>query len=83
MRELEMPSAWAGLGQYSGNKVTFSLLYKDFCFTGTHIVDKNDEVWPIVVTITKLYLDDNTRDVLQIIDPAIVNWLEQQLEGCL
>ena len=94
MRTLEMPSPWAGLYQLEKlqNKEaireamrqihlpsTFSIPYKGFVFSGVHSLEIEDEYKPVVVTIEKLYLDNNGRDVLGIISPAIVHFLEDEL----
>lgn len=59
--------------------LTFNLAHKGFFFSGVHSIEIDDEVKPEVVTIEKLYMDDNSRDVLSIIDPAIIYWLEDKL----
>lgn len=58
---------------------TFSIPHKGFVFSGVHSLEIEDEMLPVVATIEKLYLDNNGRDVLSIIDPAIVHFLEEQL----
>ena len=83
MRRLEMPSAWAGLGNSLCAPVlpacTFSIPYKGFVFSGVHSLEIEDEIKPIVVTIEQLFIDDSCKDVLAIIDPAITYWLEDEL----
>ena len=78
MKTLEMPSAWAGLG-VNYPVTTFSILHHGCLFSGIHSLEIEDEILPVVATIEKLYLDNNGRDVLSIIDPAIVHFLEEQL----
>lgn len=78
MRTLEMPNAWAGLG-VNYPVTTFSILHHGCLFSGIHSLEIEDEYKPVVVTIEKLYLDNNGRDVLGIISPAIVHFLEDEL----
>lgn len=78
MKTLELPSAWAGLG-VNYPVTTFSILHHGCLFSGIHSLEIEDEILPVVATIEKLYLDNNGRDVLSIIDPAIVHSLEKQL----
>lgn len=78
MRTLEIPSSWAGLG-VNFPVTTFSILHHGCLFSGIHSLEMEDEILPVVVTIEKLYLDNNGRDVLGIINPAIVHFLEEQL----
>ena len=78
MRTLEMPSTWAGLG-VNYPITTFSILHHGCLFSGIHSLEIEDEILPLVVTIEKLYLDNNGRDVISIINPAIVHFLEEQL----
>ena len=78
MRTLEMPSSWAGLG-VNFPVTTFSILHHGCLFSGIHSLEIEDEILPVVATIEKLYLDNNGRDVLGIINTAIVNFLEEQL----
>ena len=78
MKTLEMPSTWAGLG-VNYPVTTFSILHHGCLFSGIHSLEIEDEILPVVATIEKLYLDNNGRDVLSIIDPAIVHFLEEQL----
>ena len=78
MKTLEMPSAWEGLG-VSYPVTTFSILHHGCLFSGIHSLEIEDEILPVVATIEKLYLDNNGRDVLGIINPAIVHFLEEQL----
>lgn len=78
MKTLEMPNAWAGLG-VNYPVTTFSILHHGCLFSGIHSLEIEDEILPVVATIEKLYLDNNSRDVLSIIDPAIVHFLEEQL----
>ena len=94
MRELEMPSPWAGLYQLEKlqNKEaireamrrihlprTFSIPHKGVVFSGVHSLEIEDEIKPIVVTIEQLFIDDSCKDVLAIVDPAITYWLEDEL----
>lgn len=78
MKTIEMPSTWAGLG-VNYPVTTFSILHHGCLFSGIHSLEIEDEILPVVATIEKLYLDNNGRDVLSIIDPAIVHFLEEQL----
>ena len=78
MKTLELPSAWAGLW-VNYPVTTFSILHHGCLFSGIHSLEIEDELLPVVATIEKLYLDNNGRDVLRIIDPAIVHFLEEQL----
>ena len=83
MRELEMPSAWAGLGNSLCAPVlpacTFHIPHKGFVFRGVHSLEFEDAIKPVVVTIEQLFIDDSCKDVLAIIDPAITYWLEDEL----
>lgn len=78
MKTIEMPSTWAGLG-VNYPVTTFSILHHGCLFSGIHSLEIEDEILPVVATIEKLYLDNNGRDVLSIISPAIVHFLEEQL----
>ena len=78
MRAFEFPNTWSGLFP-SKAACTFSIPYKGFLFSGVHSLEIEDEIKPIVVTIEKLYMDDNCRDILSIVDPAITYWLEEEL----
>lgn len=78
MRELTMPSAWAGL-MPSKAACTFSIPYKGFLFSGVHSLEIEDEYKPVVVTIEQLFIDDSCKDVLAIVDPAVTYWLEDEL----
>jgi hypothetical protein len=58
---------------------TFSIPYKGFVFSGVHSLYFEDELRPVVVTIEKLYMDDSCKDVIDIVDPAITYFLEDEL----
>lgn len=58
---------------------TFRIPYKGFLFSGVHSLEIEDELKPIIVTIEQLFIDDNAKDVLAIIDPAVTYWLEDEL----
>ena len=58
---------------------TFSIPYKGVLFSGVHSIEIDDEYLPYVVTIEQLFIDDSCKDVLSIVDPAIVHFLEEQL----
>ena len=78
MKQFEFPNTWSGLFP-SKAACTFSIPYKGFLFSGVHSLNFEDEYKPVVVTIEKLYMDDNYRDILSIVDPAVTYWLEDEL----
>ena len=78
MKQITFPSAWAGFG-VAFPVTTFSILHHGCLFSGIHSIEIEDEIHPVIVTIEKLYLDNNSRDVLDIISPAIVHFLEDEL----
>ena len=78
MKQIMLPSAWVGLG-VAFPVTTFSILHHGCLFSGVHNLEIDDEILPVVVTIEKLYLDNNSRDVLGIISPTIVHFLEEEL----
>jgi hypothetical protein len=75
-----MPNTWAGL--YNNHKrlpCTFNIPHKGFVFHGVHSLEFEDEYKPVVVTIEALYIDDSDKDVLDVINPTIVHFLEEEL----
>lgn len=78
MKEFEFPNTWSGLFP-SKAACTFSIPYKGFLFSGVHSLNFEDEYKPVVITIEKLYMDDNCKDIVRIVDPAVTYWLEEEL----
>lgn len=78
MKPFEFPNTWAGLFP-SKAACTFSIAHKGILFSGVHSLNFEDELKPVVVTIEKLYMDDNCRDIIGIVDPAITYWIEDEL----
>ena len=81
MRTLEMPSAWAGLYNEGTERLphTFHIPHKGFVFRGVHSLEFEDEYKPVIVTIEALYIDGSAKDIIGIVDPAIMYWLEEEL----
>ena len=65
--------------------ITFERVINGFHFTGLAEVEPAEAAteispgWPTVVTVFKLHLDGSHKDCIDIIDPAIVQRIEQML----
>ena len=66
-------------------EITFERVINGFHFTGLAEVEPGEQgteispSWPTVVTVFKLHLDGSHKDCIDIIDPAIVQRIEQML----
>lgn len=66
-------------------EINFERVINGFHFTGLAEVEPGEQgteispSWPTVVTVFKLHLDGSHKDCIDIIDPAIVQRIEQML----
>ena len=65
--------------------ITFERVIQGFRFTGLAEVEPGEPAtdispsWPTIVTVFKLHLEGSPKDCIDIIDPAIVQRIEQML----
>ena len=65
--------------------ITFERVINGFYFTGLAEVEPGEPAtdispsWPTIVTVFKLHLEGSPKDCIDIIDPAIVQRIEQML----
>ena len=65
--------------------ITFERVIQGFHFTGLAEVEPAEAAteispaWPTIVTVFALHLDGSAKDCIDIIDPAIVQRIEQML----
>jgi hypothetical protein len=65
--------------------ITFERVIQGFHFTGLAEVEPAEPAtetspsWPTIVTVWRLHLDGSHKDCIDIIDPAIVQRIEQML----
>ena len=66
-------------------EITFARVINGFHFTGLAEVEPGEPAtdispsWPTIVTVFKLHLEGSPKDCIDIIDPAIVQRIEQML----
>ena len=66
-------------------EINFERVINGFHFTGLAEVEPGEQgteispAWPTIVTVFKLHLDGSHKDCIDIIDPAIVQRIEQML----
>ena len=66
-------------------EITFERVINGFYFTGLAEVEPGEPAtdispsWPTIVTVFKLHLEGSPKDCIDIIDPAIVQRIEQML----
>ena len=64
---------------------TFDRFINGFQFTGLAEIEPGEEAtdidpsWPTIVTVFALHIDGSHKDCLEIIDPAIVQRIEQMI----
>lgn len=56
----------------------FKFIHKGFTFSGTYIVE-DDEGFPPIVVIQELHIGTSKKDALDIVNPAIMYWLEDAI----
>ena len=65
--------------------ITFERVINGFYFTGLAEVEPAEAAtdispgWPTIVTVFKLHIDGSDKDCIDIIDPAVIQRLEQML----
>jgi hypothetical protein len=65
--------------------ITFQRVINGFYFTGLAEVEPAEAAtdispgWPTIVTVWRLHLDGSHKDCIDIIDPSIVQRIEQML----
>jgi hypothetical protein len=65
--------------------ITFERVIQGFHFTGLAEVEPAEKAtdispaWPTIVTVWRLYLEGSDKDVIDVIDPAIVQRIEAMI----
>jgi hypothetical protein len=66
-------------------EINFEQVINGFHFTGLAEVEPGESAtdispsWPTIVTVFKLHLDGSPKDCIDIIDPAVIQRIEQML----
>jgi hypothetical protein len=80
-----MPKQSARVFLGDSMNITFDKTIEGFTFTGMAEVEPSepatdiDPAWPAIVTVYALHLEGSHKDCLEIIDPAIVQRIEQMI----
>ena len=69
--------------------ITFERVINGFYFTGLAEVElaetatETSPSWPTIVTVWRLHLDGSSKDCIDIIDPAVIQRIEQMIVEAL
>ena len=65
--------------------ITFERVIQGFHFTGLAEVEPAEHAtdispsWPTIVTVWRLYLEGSDKDVIDVIDPAVIQRIEAMI----
>ena len=81
---LSLPNTWASLNLPREIALpVYRVEYRGLSFHGQYSLEDDDAGFPAVVALETLSIGMSKKNVIQAIDPAVIHWIEKEIQEYL